>query len=108
MFVIDVIDVLIFRASMQHIYFIYLFIFAIFAVYIAYLMLDASYTPLHAEFSAICFARRGFVCLLGFRSQMRRLNKLSASSHADKKNGPALTKHVLLCSATTMFILCFV
>ena len=96
---------------MQHIYFIYLFIYirnirSVYSIFNVGCIIHS--TPLLAEFSAICFARRDFVCLLGFRSQVRRLNKLSASSHADKKNGRALTKHVLLCSATTMFILCFV
>jgi hypothetical protein len=64
-------------------------------------MLNSAQSALRAVVSSVCW-------LLGFRSQVRRLNKLSASSHADNKNGRALTKHVLLCSATTMFIICFV
>jgi disulfide bond formation protein DsbB len=83
MFVIDVqADIF----SQHAAYLFYLFIFAKFAVYIAYLMLDyvIHYTPCCIQ--RIRFACRGFLCLLGFRSQVRRPNKLSASSHAVIRN----------------------
>jgi hypothetical protein len=70
------------------------------------------YTRLHSNYfiaqlllnsaqSALLACCGSFLCLLAFHNQMRRLNKLSALSHAviskqTKRISRAITKHVLL------------
>ena len=72
-----------------------------------YTLITFAHNIIAAEFSAICFVCRGFLlCLLSFHNQVgqvQRLNKLIkcvTCSHVktDKKNYPAITKHVLLCN----------
>ena len=72
-----------------------------------YTRITLAHNIIAAEFSAICFVCRGFLlCLLSFHNQVgqvQRLNKLIkcvTCSHikTDKKNCPAITKHVLLCN----------